>query len=184
MFATGLATDIIAELDEVGGGYVPCDLFSTASAWPCLESRTYVCCVLLHFFLSSHTTSLPSSSSSPHFTQPSHAYLPVPTLTPCHRLSLLCPSHPPYNPHTPSTHTASPSHSSPLPLPLPLTCRCPREASQPPCQSTMWTRPSRGTTSSSLAASATTSRPSWPTARDMGRELGHTKEGGGGEGRI
>ena len=43
MFATGLATDIIAELDEVGGGYVPRGLLSTASAWHCLESRTYVC---------------------------------------------------------------------------------------------------------------------------------------------
>ena len=67
------------------------------------------------------------------------------------------------------------------PMSLPLLCRYPKEAIQPPCQSTMWTTPSRGTTSSSSAASATTSRPYWPTARDTDRELGSAGgEGGGG----
>ena len=84
--------------------------------------RTYVACY--YTFPSPPTPHpsphppLPLTSHNPHMLI--SLPLPVPTLTPCHRLSLLCPSHPPCNPHTPPANTASLSHSPPLPSPSPV----------------------------------------------------------------
>ena len=136
------------------------------------QSYTYVHTVCGMYSLPSHLR-----TPLPPYTPPTTHPLILPLLSyPTHVLPLFfpCPSLFPTMPLPLLSHAPPPV----LPCPSPLLCRYPKEAIQPPCQSTTWITPSQGTTSSSSAASATTSQPSWPTARDTDRELGST----GGEG--